>query len=118
MVQAFGFSGTSASAAKIASRCRFKDAEAPVVADRRDKLERWRIACGFLCDRGMAVGVRFHEDLSPARRARNFPISSLHWITASFGHLSDQKEPAAGFARRRRPRISTSSPFRAVLSRR
>ena len=39
-MQVFGFPGAFASAAKIASRCRFEDADDPVVVDRIDKLDR------------------------------------------------------------------------------
>ena len=41
-MQVFGFPGALASALKIASRCRIEDADDPVVADRRDKLDRWQ----------------------------------------------------------------------------
>ena len=43
-MQAIGFPGAFASAAKIASRCGFEDADDPVVADRIDKLDRWHAA--------------------------------------------------------------------------
>ncbi len=37
-MQAIGFLGAFASAAKIASRCRLQDADGPVVAGQQDKL--------------------------------------------------------------------------------
>lgn len=43
-MQAIGFPGAFASAAKIASRCRFEDADDPVVVDRMDKMDRWQAA--------------------------------------------------------------------------
>ncbi len=43
-MQAIGIHGAFASAAKIASRCRLEDAGDPVVADRRDKPDRWHAA--------------------------------------------------------------------------
>ena len=43
-MQAIGFPGAFASAAKIASRFRLEDDGDPVVADRLDKLDRWHAA--------------------------------------------------------------------------
>ena len=43
-IQAIGFPGAFASAAKIASRCGFEAADDPVVAERIDKLDRWHAA--------------------------------------------------------------------------
>ena len=43
-MQVFGYPGAFASAAKIASQCRFENADDPVVVDRMDKLDRWHAA--------------------------------------------------------------------------
>ena len=43
-MQVFGFPGAFAIAAKIASQCRFENADDPVVVDRMDKLDRWHAA--------------------------------------------------------------------------
>ena len=43
-MQAIGFPGAFASAAKIVSRCGFEDADDPVVSDRIEKLDRWHAA--------------------------------------------------------------------------
>ena len=43
-MQAIGFPGAFASAAKIASRCGFKDVDDPIIADQIDKLDRCHAA--------------------------------------------------------------------------
>ena len=56
-MQAIGFPGTFASAAKIASRCQLENAAGPVVADRQDKLYRWHAARRISLSAEDATGV-------------------------------------------------------------
>lgn len=50
-MQATGFPGAIASTAKTASRFRFKDVGETIVAERQDKLDRWRGAWRAPSDR-------------------------------------------------------------------